>query len=307
MAQIPKPHIVSKIGIVPASSQGGVRGNPTHITLHHIVGDAAGALAEAAKVSRQMSFTFTIGSDGTIYQALPINIMPYTDGNPTSNRRAVTIEHAGGHPSVPYTEAMYASSIHLCAWLRQEYGIPEQNMLRHQQVSSQPTACPGGLNTDRIKASSTAMLQGADDMAEKITVDTSKILQHAIIARNGLRGRSYSLDGSTGTPWVGGELTNQFITDVFRSPEAVQWRDSQEPASVNGINAQLDSIPTLQAQVTTLTGQVSDLIKSGEEKDKVIASQTKEIESLKAQVGDNSKWETLKALLRELLGLGGTK
>lgn len=140
-----------------------------------------------------------------------------------------------------------------------------------------------------------------DDMAEKITADTSKILQHGIIARNGLRGRAYALDGSTGTPWVGGELTNQFISDVFNSPEARQWRDTQDPASVNDINARLDSIPTLQAQVTTLSQQVADLTTANAAKDKVIDEQAKRIKELEAQVGNGSKWDTFKALIHELL------
>lgn len=296
---VSKPHIVNKIGIVPASNHGGNRGiRPTHITDHHIVGDAASALAEAAKPSRQMSFTFTIGSDGTIYQALPLETIPYTDGNFTSNRRSVTIEHAGGHPSVPYTEAMYASSIHLHAWLRQEYSIPEQNILRHQQVSNAPTACPGGLNTDRIKRESTAMLSGETDMADKVSVDTSKILQHGVIARNGLSGRAYALDGSTGTPWVGADLTNELIGSIFNSPEGKQWRDSQDPASIQDINKRLNSIPTLAAQVETLTTQVNTLTGVVGIKDGVIEAQAKEIEVLKAQVGDENL--TVKQAIRVL-------
>lgn len=141
----------------------------------------------------------------------------------------------------------------------------------------------------------------ASDMAEKITADTSKILQHGIIARNGLRGRAYALDGSTGTPWVGGDLTNKFIQDVFSSPEAVDWRDSNSPASVNDINARLDSIPTLQAQVATLSQQVTDLTLAGAAKDKVIDEQAKRIKELEAQVGNGSKWDTFKALIHELL------
>ncbi len=77
------------------------------------------------------------------------------------------------------------------------------------------------------------------DMAEKINVDTSRIIAHGILARNGLDGRAYALDGSAGDPWVGGDLSNQFIQDVFLSPEARQWRDSQDPNSINGINARL--------------------------------------------------------------------
>lgn len=58
--------------------------------------------------------------------------------------------------------------------------------------------------------------------------------------------------------------------------------------------------PDAKKQIVTLTANV-------EQQNKTIADQQKEIESLKAQVGDNSKWETLKALLRELLGTGGSK
>ncbi len=62
----------------------------------------------------------------------------------------------------------------------------------------------------------------------------------------------------------------------------------------------MNSYPDAKRQVTTLTAAVA-------QKEKTINDQAKEIESLKAQVGDNSKWETLKALLRELLGTGGSK
>lgn len=164
---VSKPAIV-RIGGVPESNYGGKRGiRPTHITDHHIVGDAGGAIAEARKSSRQMSFTFTIASDGTIFQMLELDEWPYTDGSSTSNRRAITIEHAGGIPSVPYTEAMYRSSIHLHAWLRQEFGIPEANILRHQQVSEKPTACPGGLDTERIKRESTKLLGGTPQQGDE--------------------------------------------------------------------------------------------------------------------------------------------
>lgn len=147
---------------------------------------------------------------------------------------------------------------------------------------------------------------GGADM-ETVTEDTSKILQHGVIARNGLRGRAYALNGSTGTPWVGAPLTNKLIQDIFASPEGVDWRDSNSPASVNDINARLDSIPTLQAQVTTLSQQVTTLTTAGAAKDKVIAEQAQRIKDLEAQVGNGSKWDTFKALVHELFGIGGSK
>lgn len=104
---------------------------------------------------------------------------------------------------------------------------------------------------------------GGQDMADKINQNTSRILQHGILARNGLTGRAYSLDGSTGDPWVGGDLTNQFIQDIFNSPEASNWRDSTSPASVKDINArlaQLDAVTKeLDAERTSYDDQIRQL------------------------------------------------
>jgi len=160
---VPRP-VMQAVSGVPADNYGGKRPTrPTHITLHHIVGDAPAALARFRQPVG-VSSTFVIGSDGTIYQVLPIDTIPYTDGNYRSNLRAITIEHAGGHPTVPYTDAMYNASAQLCAWLRQEYGIPESNILLHRDVIDRTaypggTACPGALDTERIKRESTKQLE----------------------------------------------------------------------------------------------------------------------------------------------------
>lgn len=56
----------------------------------------------------------------------------------------------------------------------------------------------------------------------------------------------------------------------------------------------------LRTAVKEKDSQIGELTKVVGIKDKAIADQLKEIEALKAQVGDNSKWETFKALIREL-------
>ena len=165
---IAKPQI-SMLEKPAANKYGGKRGiRPTHITLHHIVGDAGHAVAEAKNPDRRMSFTFCIGSDGQIWQLLGLDEWPYTDGNAQSNRRSITIEHAGGTPSVGYTPAMYQASVRLVAWLRQEFGIPERNILTHKDVSDKPTACPGALNVDLIKRESSNVLsKGVEEMVNE--------------------------------------------------------------------------------------------------------------------------------------------
>ena len=142
-----------------------------------------------------------------------------------------------------------------------------------------------------------------EDMAEKINKDTSRIIRHGILGRNGLKGRAYGLDGSDqpdgAEPWVGGELTNQFIQDVFGSPEGRQWRDSQDSNSVIGINKQLERLPAAETEALTARTQVGELTKVIEIKDGEIKRVTDENTKLKAQLGDPDL--TIKQAIRVLV------
>jgi hypothetical protein len=120
----------------------------SQITFHHIVGDAPAAIARFQTAGVEVSSTYVIGSDGTLYQCVKESDTPYTDANSASNARSITIEHAGGHANVPYTEAMYRASIALVADLIGRYGIT--SFKRHREVSDTPTACPGTLDVERI-------------------------------------------------------------------------------------------------------------------------------------------------------------
>lgn len=133
------------------------RGAPiSQITFHHIVGDAPSALAMFANARNARSANYVIHSNGTIYAVVPESDTAWCDGNWESNQRTISIEHAGGHPSVPYSEAMYDASARLCAYLIDRYGIT--NFKRHRDVSSSPTACPGGLDVERILARARELL-----------------------------------------------------------------------------------------------------------------------------------------------------
>jgi len=133
---------------VTGNFQPGRRNPITRITYHHIVGDAMAAINRFKKPGEEVSATYVIGSDGTLYQCVREEDTPYTDANSDSNSRSITIEHAGGLPTVPYTEAMYRTSIQLTRELIQKYGITD--FKRHRDVSNVPTACPGALDVERI-------------------------------------------------------------------------------------------------------------------------------------------------------------
>lgn len=130
------------------------RVNPiSRITFHHIVGDAPAALDRFQNSEDEVSSTYVIGSDGTIYQCIYDTDTPYSDGSYDSNTRTISIEHAGGASYIAYTDAMYEASTQLVAWLISAYGINE--FYRHRDVIDKTaypggTACPGTLDVERI-------------------------------------------------------------------------------------------------------------------------------------------------------------
>lgn len=147
-------NIVNVINSIPAGNFGvGRRSAISQISEHHAVGDASHVLSKARGAGAEFSCTFTIATDGTIYQLVAESNTPYTDNDYRSNGRAITIEHAGGG-NYPYTEAMYKASAELHAYLFAKY--PGINCVRHRDIPeikadpSKATACPGGLDVERI-------------------------------------------------------------------------------------------------------------------------------------------------------------
>lgn len=166
---VAKPNIV-RVSI-PSGHYGVGRKSPiSQISEHHIVGDSNAVLAKAK--SAVFSCTFTIAMDGTIFQLVDLKDTAYCDNDYNSNSRSISIEHAGGHPNYPYTEAMYRSSIRLHAWLFQQYG--NLNCIRHREIPeikadrSKATACPGSLDVNRIVTQAKQLLSGGDEVFKNI-------------------------------------------------------------------------------------------------------------------------------------------
>src|SRR4051794_6556405 len=104
----------------------------SRITFHHIVGDAPGAVAKFQTPGIAISSHYVISSNGMIYQCVDENDTAYCDGSADSNARSISIEHAGGSNTVPYTGPMYAASIELVRYLIGKYGISD--FQRHRDV-----------------------------------------------------------------------------------------------------------------------------------------------------------------------------
>lgn len=117
-------------------------------TFHHVVGTRESAVIVFNQPTRGASSHFVVGAD-IIDQCVDIANTAWCDGNWDSNLRTISVEHEGGqNGNGPYSDAMYEQAAHLCAWLRENYGV--NRYIRHRDVSLKSTACPGGLDCDRI-------------------------------------------------------------------------------------------------------------------------------------------------------------
>lgn len=126
-------------------------------TFHHVVGSRESAVIVFNQPTRGASSHFVVGGD-IIDQCVAIENTAWCDGNWEHNLRAITVEHEGGqNGNGPYSDAMYAQAAHLCAWLRENYGISKY--VRHRDVSLKSTACPGGLDVERIWSRATEIIR----------------------------------------------------------------------------------------------------------------------------------------------------
>lgn len=149
MGKVPQPNIrwrgAHPNNFTVGRPGGGLNGDET---FHHVVGTRENAVIVFNNPSRGASSHFVVGAD-IIDQCVAIQDTAWCDGNWDHNIRAITVEHEGGqNGNGPYSDGMYENAAQLCAWLRDSYGITRY--VRHRDVSLKSTACPGGLDVERI-------------------------------------------------------------------------------------------------------------------------------------------------------------
>ena len=132
------------------------RGGKTikYVVLHWIVGTLESADATFQKPDRIASATYGIG-DNEIHQWVKEADTSYANGNLTSNRESITIEHEGGWKlpdgtRFKPTQQTHETSAQLVADICKRYNIPiDRNQIKkHNDISA--TECPGSLDIDWI-------------------------------------------------------------------------------------------------------------------------------------------------------------
>ncbi len=84
------------------------------------------------------SSNFIIGLDGEIIECVPLGEIAYCSNNRNSD--TVSIECCHPDETGEFTPETYASLVRLCRWLTEVYGIEEDGIIRHYDVTGK--LCP---------------------------------------------------------------------------------------------------------------------------------------------------------------------
>lgn len=140
------------------------------IVLHTTVSTRDNAAARFTSPSGGASATYMVDLDGTIYQYVREDDGPWTDGvndGVGSNLDSITIEHVDNKDyNGPRTPELYEASAQLVADISRRRGIPlihrqgGGGVIGHRECAAPggQTACPDGLDVDRIIARANEIL-----------------------------------------------------------------------------------------------------------------------------------------------------
>lgn len=188
----------------------------TGIVLHTMVGNMAGAQARFSDPSSQVSVHYGIGLDGSIRRWVDESNTAWQAGDYQTNLTTIGIEHEdnGNYNDGARTPQMYESSSALIADICKRYNFPadKNHIFLHKNVidkSRYPggTACPDGLDTDKLINMATELI--GDTMTEKEVKSQFSVVLH----------RDPKNDGEW-QKWVG-HAVQEFDDTMAAGPE---WR-----------------------------------------------------------------------------------
>jgi len=158
----------------------------THVQWHHtasVSGRGDGIVTMMVTGSRTVSSNYVIGSDGYIWLVVDEVLRAWTSGSTKDggkgaawDRKSLTHEccNSTGAPSWLQSEKFYQSAAKLALDYYQRYGIPldRDHHLGHRELyirfgASYPTACPGGMDIDKILRMAKSLLNPAATEQEK--------------------------------------------------------------------------------------------------------------------------------------------
>lgn len=155
----------AKLDLLPDDhSAPGAVGERNLIVLHITAGPTAQSAMNTFKASvapHRVSAHFCIDRDGTVYQLVDLGRTAWHASE--VNSRSVGIEHAAIPGTLPASDAQYAASAALVAWICTQLDIPcdRIHVQSHNEASPKDghvLCCTGALDPDRLVQAASASL-----------------------------------------------------------------------------------------------------------------------------------------------------
>jgi N-acetyl-anhydromuramyl-L-alanine amidase AmpD len=129
------------------------------IVLHSSDSNRQGLINTFAGGTRMVSAHYAVDNDGSLLAFLEEYYTAYHAGNYAVNQKSIGIEHIDNGATVKlHTDLQYAKSIKLVADICKFYSIPcdATHVVPHSSIIA--TACPNGLDVNRIIAGAKVLL-----------------------------------------------------------------------------------------------------------------------------------------------------
>lgn len=190
----------------------------TGIVLHTTVGTISGAQARFNDPASQVSVHYGIGLDGSITQWVEEADTAYQAGNYSVNQVTIGIEHEdnGNYNDSVRTDALYSSSAQLVADICKRYDFPadSSHILLHKNVIDKSvypggTACPDGLNTDRIIKQAGGLMNNYPNVGDLQNITNAQGWQKGADGKTNPDAIAYWANGTNNPHW--GNINNVWV------------------------------------------------------------------------------------------------
>lgn len=259
----------------------------THITLHIMVGHLAGTDSVFLNPGSQASAHYGIGANGTVHQYVSEDDGSYSDANFASNNSTISIEHEGGMPGVPCTQACMDASARLCADIARRHGWTHLwhdglngNIWLHREIPGTdhygcPDRCVNALPVDQIINRANELLRGDDMSAE----DIWNFKQNGVMMRDRMQGTDAAANATktelfrlsrwnekTHASALGNLVVEQPVQGGAKLGDRVAGIDAKTSQLITQVTALTEAVKTLAeskgADPDTIAKIVQDAVKT---------------------------------------------
>lgn len=235
------------------------RSSVKFVIIHTMVGSLDGTKSWFQNPNRASltSAHYGIGKNKQIHQYVYEDQVAYHAGDYGMNRQSIGIEHEdGGDTQNGYTEELYQTSAMLIADICTHYDIPitREYIRKHNEVSQKYTACPGGLDIDKLVKMAHSIV--SKPIGGPNVSDETKTYQ--------MREQDFINMVAEGTNFK--TIAQYFNNDLETVPAIISYDPESGKRIINYIKEALTAIKTqreanyqLQLQVNTLNTQIDKL------------------------------------------------